>query len=255
MTLRRLLQGRSPTYGGWCSIASPLTAELMGRTGVDWVCVDSQHGSIDQQTTVAMLQALDAARVPGVVRVPWNEPAGIMKALDAGAQGVIVPMVNTPEEAEIAVRSCRYPPAGFRSWGLSRRALDGREYTAASANAETVCAIQIETLNGLSRAADILSVPGVDVVYVGPADLAVSAGIPPTFTVTDPRHEELILDLLGHCLARDVVPGIHSPDPGTAGRWRDAGFRFITVTSDVGCIRRQAHETVAALRDAVTAGA
>jgi 4-hydroxy-2-oxoheptanedioate aldolase len=112
---------------------------------------------------------------PGVVRVPWNGPAAIVKALDVGAQGVIVPMVNSPEDAIRAAEACRYPPIGIRSWGLNRRAFAGR-YTTESANTETVCAIHIETVGGLETAGDILAVPGIDIAYIGPADLAVSAG-------------------------------------------------------------------------------
>ncbi|MGH3438877.1 MAG: HpcH/HpaI aldolase family protein [Sciscionella sp.] len=248
MTLRELLDSATVTYGGWCSIPSPLVAELVCGAGFDWVCVDSQHGFVDHETLVTMLQAVDVWGRPSVVRVPWNDPAEIMKALDAGAQGVIVPMVNSPEEAVRAVEACRYPPAGIRSWGLNRRAFAGG-YTAESGNIDTVCAIQIETSNGLRATHDILAVPGIDIAYVGPADLAVSAGITPTFDVTSTEHEKMITDLLHACLDRGIVPGIHAASPKSAMRWREAGFRFITAASDVGYIREGARATLTALRD------
>lgn len=247
MILRQLLAEQVVTYGGWCSIPSPFVAEMMAHSGVDWVCVDCQHGFAGNETLLGMLQAVDALGVPSLVRVPWNDPAAIMKALDAGAGGVIVPMVNTPQEAAMAAQACRYPPDGFRSWGFSRHSLRGR-YTPDSGNRDVVCAIQIETTAGLEIAEDIVSVPGVDAVYVGPADLAVSAGIAPTFDVTDPRHEKMITTLLRVCLDQGRIPGIHAPGPDAAARWRDAGFRFITAASDVSCVRGGAQAVVAALR-------
>lgn len=247
MTLRQLIDAKTVTYGAWCSIPSPLIAELFGYAGFDWVCVDSQHGLVNHETLVTMLQAVDVSGRASVVRVPWNDPAAIMKALDAGAHGVIVPMINSPEEASRAAQACRYPPAGIRSWGLNRHGFGG-PYTTESGNLETVCAIQIETVSGLDAAKEILSVPGIDIVYVGPADLAVSAGIAPTFEVANPHHEKMITDLLHAALDHGVVPGIHAPYPEGALRWRDAGFQFITSATDVTYIRGGAQATLAALR-------
>ncbi|NKQ58034.1 2,4-dihydroxyhept-2-ene-1,7-dioic acid aldolase [Amycolatopsis sp. K13G38] len=246
MSLRELIEKKTVTYGGWCSLPSPLVAEVLGRAGFDWICVDCQHGFVNDETLVGMLQALDAAGRPGLVRVRWNDPAAIMKALDAGAQGVLVPMVNSPEDAARAAQACRYPPAGIRSWGLSRHVL-GRPYDPASANHDTVCAIQIETTGGLRAAKEILAVPGIDVAYVGPADLAVSAGIAPTFDVTDPQHEQMINTVLRACLDQGTVPGIHAPSQAAATRWRDAGFRLITAATDIGYLRAGAHATLHAL--------
>lgn len=246
MTLRELVDGDKVSFGGWCSTPSPLIAELVGHAGFDWVCVDSQHGVVGPETLMAMLQAIDLSGRPSVVRVPWNDPSAIMKSLDAGAQGIIVPMVNSPEEAARAVSACRYPPDGIRSWGLNRRAFDG-SYTTERGNHATVCAIQIETLRGLDAAREILAVPGIDIAYVGPADLAVSAGIAPTFDVESSRHEKLITDLLDACLEMGVVPGIHAPLVKAALRWRDAGFRFITAASDIGYILQGARATLGAL--------
>lgn len=247
MTLRELLVDHAVTYGGWCSIPSSLVAEMVAHSGVDWVCVDCQHGFASNETLVGMLQALDVLGVPSLVRVPWNDPAAIMKALDAGAHGVIVPMVNSPQDAAMAAQSCRYPPEGIRSWGLSRHSLRG-PYSPESANRDVVCAIQIETTAGLEIAKEIVSVPGIDIVYVGPADLAVSAGIAPTFDVADPRHEEMITSLLQVCLDQGRIPGIHAPASDLAARWRETGFRFITAASDVSCLREGTRATMSALR-------
>src|ERR1700694_4032782 len=125
--LRERWQAGEPTLGAWCTIPSPWTAEVAARSGHDWVCVDTQHGLIGYDTMLPMLQAIAAGGVPAFVRVPWNEPGTIMKALDAGAAGVIVPMVNSPEEARAVVGACRYPPGGFRSiaWRRGRGPLAG----------------------------------------------------------------------------------------------------------------------------------
>ena len=123
-TLRELWDGTEATIGGWCSIPSPFSAEMMGRSGFDWVCIDTQHGVIGYDQMMPMLQALSITATPAFVRVPWNQPDHIMKALDAGAQGVIVPMVSTEEDAKAAVAAAKYPPVGMRSWGPIRAALD-----------------------------------------------------------------------------------------------------------------------------------
>ncbi|HEY3194225.1 MAG TPA: aldolase/citrate lyase family protein, partial [Candidatus Dormibacteraeota bacterium] len=124
-SLRERWKAGEPTLGAWCTIPSPWTAEVAARSGHDWVCIDTQHGLIGYDVMLPMLQAISAGSVPSFVRVPWNEPGAIMKALDAGAGGVIVPMVNSVEQAKAAVDACRYPPHGIRSMGPTRaRAVD-----------------------------------------------------------------------------------------------------------------------------------
>lgn len=121
--LRDRLAARPTAFGAICSVPDSFSAEMLGRAGFDWVCVDLQHGMVGSEALLGILQALDLTETPSLVRVPWNEPAAIMHALDTGASGVIVPMVNSAEEAERAVAACRYPPAGIRSWGPTRVAL------------------------------------------------------------------------------------------------------------------------------------
>src|SRR5439155_16169946 len=121
--LREVLTSGRPAVGGWCVIPGAFTAEVVARSGVEWICIDAQHGLVGYGEMLSMLQAVTATGVPALVRVPWNDPGWIMKALDAGAAGVIVPMVNTPEEAEAAAGACRYPPDGYRSWGPTRASL------------------------------------------------------------------------------------------------------------------------------------
>lgn len=235
--------------GGWCSIPSPFGAELMGALGFDWVCIDTQHGLIGYDAMWQMLQALSSSGTPAVVRVSSNSPAEIMKALDAGAQGVIVPMVNSAEDAALAVSACRYAPEGQRSWGPTRAALGQSAYTPDSANADTVCIIQVETRSAVDELPNILSVGGIDVAYVGPADLAISYGLPPTFAVADMQHHAVIEQIFTLCNVRGIAAGIHCSAAADAIHWIDEGFSFVTAGSDRGYLAAAASRDLATIMD------
>jgi 4-hydroxy-2-oxoheptanedioate aldolase len=180
MTLRELFQGGELTVGGWCGIPSAFSAELMGRSGFDWVCIDTQHGLIGYDQTTTMLQAISLTGTPAFVRVPWNQPDHMMKALDAGAQGIVVPMVNNAEDARRAVDYVRYPPVGTRSWGPIRAALEVDGYSPQVGNDRTILAAMIETPDGVRNMDEIMQVEGVDAIYIGPSDLALGHGLTPT---------------------------------------------------------------------------
>ena len=158
--------------------ASTITAETAARQGFDYVCVDTQHGAIDYQAAVGMFQAIELGGGTPITRVPWNEQGIIGKMLDAGAQGVIVPMVNTREQAEAVVRSCRYAPEGSRSFGPTVAGMRHADYVAWAGTAVAVIPM-IETTEALGNLDEIMSVPGVDAIYVGPADLSLSLGLKP----------------------------------------------------------------------------
>lgn len=243
-TLRELWDASEDTLGGWCVIPSAFGAELMGRCGFDWVCIDTQHGLIGYDQMAAMLQALSITATPAFVRVSWNQPDHIMKALDAGAQGVIVPMVGTVEEARRAVAAAKYPPLGTRSWGPIRASLDVPGYGAELANRRTILAAMIETPEGVTNLDEILSVPGVDAVYIGPSDLALGHGIAPTLNVSDPEHEALIVSILDGCKRHQVVAGIHCDSYPTIRRWREIGFQMFTIASDAALMRQSAAAAV-----------
>lgn len=247
MTLRELWDKGEPTLGGWCVIPSPFTAELMGRAGYDWVCIDTQHGLIGYDEMVPMLQAVAATGTPAFVRVRWNEPAEIMKALDAGAQGVIVPLVSSPADAREAVGACRYPPQGYRSWGPTRAALQVSGYSPESANRSVVCVVMIETPEGVAALDEILTVPGVDGVYVGPNDLAITHGMKPDATASAPEHRRLIETILAACDRHHLTAGIHCAGPETAIRWRESGFRMLNVDNDAVFIRTRAAQVLEAV--------
>jgi 4-hydroxy-2-oxoheptanedioate aldolase len=252
-SLREKWAAGDETLGLWLSIPSFVVAEVTARQPVDYVCVDTQHGVIDYQTSVSMIQAIELSGGTPVVRVPWNEPGIIGKSLDAGAHGVIVPMVNTREQAESVVRSARYAPDGSRSWGpviAGLRHSDNRGWAA-----DNVAVIpMIETTEALANLDDILSVPGIDAVYVGPADLSISLGLGPYSNDGDPVFDDALAAIVAGCHRHGVVPGIHSTGPLTPRR-REQGFRMITVTSDALATRVGYEAELAAAHETAVAGA
>lgn len=217
--------------GAWLTIPSGFSAEIMAHAGFDWLCVDMQHGVIDYQQMVAMLQAVSTTDVTPLVRVPWNEPGIIGKTLDAGARGVIVPMVNSRAEAERAVWACRYAPAGGRSYGpLRANYYAGFDYYE-HANDDVLCIVMIETRDAVAHVDEILSVGGIDAVYVGPADLSITLGLAPA-----PDHDAAIFTdalarILEACRVHAVVPGI-AGNQKTAPKRVEQGFRLVEVASD-----------------------
>jgi 4-hydroxy-2-oxoheptanedioate aldolase len=234
-SLREQWAAGSNTLGVWLSVASPIVAEVASRHGFDYVCIDTQHGAIDYGASVGMIQAIELGGATPIVRVPWNEPGIIGKTLDAGAHGVIVPMVNTREQAEAVVRSARYVPDGGRSWGpvmAGMRHDDNRSWAA-----EHIAVIpMIETAEAISNLDDILGVPGLDAVYVGPADLSLSLGLSPKNNDGEAVFDDALATILDACRRHGVVPGIHSTGALTPRRL-EQGFRMVTVTSDAIAMR------------------
>jgi len=218
----------------------------MASAGFDWVCVDVQHGLIGYQEMLAMLQAIAVVGVPSIVRVPWNDPGWIMKALDAGAAGVIVPMVNSPAEAAAAVGACRYPPDGYRSWGPTRASLGAPDYSPQLANRSVICAVMVETVAALDQLAEIVSVPGVDAVFIGPSDFALSMGFGPR--TDEPEHRRLLEGVPAVCRDHGVVAGIACGSAELLARWRQAGYTMLAAPSDMVVLRRAAAEMVETLR-------
>ena len=188
--------------------------------------IDTQHGLIGYDVMLPMLQAVSTAGVPSFVRVPWNEPGTIMKALDAGAGGVIVPMVNSAEDAKAVVGACRYPPDGFRSMGPTRARLVDIEWR------QPICVVMVETVQAVSVVDDILSVPGIDAVFVGPNDLAVSAGLESSYEGRDPRHRQMIEKIAASAREHKVTAGIMCGSPEVAKQWHDAGYQMLALEAD-----------------------
>lgn len=241
MRLRTLLTAKQATVGGWCGIPSAFSAELMGRSGFDWVCVDTQHGLVGFDMMASMLQGIAISGTPTFVRVPWNQPDHIMKTLDAGAQGLVIPMVNNAEEADAAVRAAKYPPRGDRSFGPTRAALDLPGYSPELANSDTVVAVMIETRDGVANLEEILAVDGVDIAYVGPNDLALGHGMPPGAPdPPEPERVQLIQWIADTCHRHGVIPGIHCASPENALERQAIGYRLFAIASDTAFLRQTA---------------
>jgi 4-hydroxy-2-oxoheptanedioate aldolase len=247
--LKELWGQDKPALGGWLSIGNTFSAEVMAKQGLDWLCIDMQHGVISYEAAVAMLQTISATDVTPIVRVPWNDPSLIMKALDAGAYGVIVPLVNDRAQAEAAVAACRYPPKGIRSFGPTRAVYyAGFDYFA-HANEEVLCIPQIETVEAMENLDDILSVEGLDAVYIGPMDLTISMGITPEMDGEQERYVEARRQVVEGCRKHGVIAGVNST-ARTAARRIEEGFRFVLVTGDARAMARAAQEEIRMVRGA-----
>lgn len=246
--VKRLWREDKPALGGWLSIGNTFSAEVMAAQNLDWLCLDMQHGVIGYDTAVPMLQTISATGVTPIVRVPWCEPAMIMKMLDAGAYGIIVPLVNDRAQAEAAAAACRYPPRGIRSHGPTRAAYyAGFDYLT-HANDEVLCIPQIETVEAMENLDDILSVPGIDAAYIGPMDLTISMGITPEQDGEAEEYVQARKRIVESCHKHGVVPGVHS-NPGVAARRIEEGFRLIRITGDHSAMERAVREDIRAVRE------
>lgn len=251
--LKNAWQAGEPSLGLWISTGNASTAEILGDVDFDYINIDFQHGLIDYPDAVSVMQALVQTDAVVTCRVPWNEPGIIGKVLDAGAMGVIIPMVNTVAEAEAAVRACRYAPQGARSFGPIRAArLFGADY-ASRANDEVVCVPMIETAEAIANLDAILDVSGIDAVYVGPADLSISLGLPPGTDNDDPSFDEALTKVIEGCKARGIAAGIHS-DPRVAPKRLEQGFQMVTVTSDTQAAASGARDALKTVRGAASGG-
>jgi 4-hydroxy-2-oxoheptanedioate aldolase len=240
-------EGRT-AFGLWAAIPSAFSAELVAGAGVDYVCVDQQHGVVDYASMVPMLQAIGAAGAAPITRVLSNDPFRIMKALDAGAWGVIVPLVNDAEEAAHAVSACRYPPDGIRSYGPIRASSLIGSKDPEDLAGEVLCLVMVETREGLENVEEIAATPGVDGIYIGPADLALSLGLPPTTEVTEEKHVEAVRRIREACQKHGIVTGIHCSSGEWGQRQAGAGFDMVTVATDAALLEGAALREVARAR-------
>src|SRR5437016_9998957 len=220
----------------------------MAHQGFDSLTVDMQHGVVDYQVAVTMLQAISTTPVIPLARIPWNDPARVMKILDAGAYGVICPMVNTRAEAEALVQAARYPPRGFRSWGPVRASIYAGADYGDHANDEVIVMPMIETAEAVKNIADILRVPGVDAVYVGPSDLSLTMGCKPRLDQTDPPVVEAQQKLVEACKRHGVAAGIHNGTAAYALKMIAAGYQFVTLACTARSLAVKGAEEVAAVR-------
>jgi 4-hydroxy-2-oxoheptanedioate aldolase len=249
-TLLDVVQAKNTAFGAWSVLPSPLATELLARAGYDWMCVDMQHGLVGSVESLApLLQVINAQDVPAFVRIPWKTSFAVaMHALDYGAQGVIVPMVDTAEEAAAIASALRYPPEGERSWAPVRASMLVEGYTSEAANRLVFCFVMIETRAGLTNIDAILSVPGVNGAYIGPSDLCVSHGGPPVPTSKNPLVCELAERVLEACRRHGRIAAFHADGPEEALYWADRGFQVVNVSVDAGLIASGSAAHVARIR-------
>ncbi len=246
--LREIWAAGGAVVNGWLAIPNSFSAETMAHQGWDSLTIDLQHGVVDYQAMVPMLQAISTTDTVPVVRVPWLEPGILMKTLDAGAYGVICPMVNTREDAQKLVAYTHYAPRGTRSFGPVRALLYGGADYPQHANDTIVTFAMIETAQALDNLDDILSVPGLDAIYIGPSDLSLALGCTPTFDNLDPKAAQAVEHILARAKAHGLVAGIHNGSTEAALKRIAMGFQFVTVSSDARLMAAGAQQVVATMR-------
>ncbi|WP_425230814.1 HpcH/HpaI aldolase family protein [Sphingomonas sp.] len=241
------------TLGAWCMIPSSLTAEILAKGGFDWVLVDMQHGCMDYQTAVEMIRAIDLAAITPIVRVPWNEPGIVGRMLDAGAMGIVAPMIQGLDEARRLVEACRYPPSGRRSLGPVRvGARDGMGYVA-GANDRVSVIPMIETVDALEAVDDIAAVPGVDALFVGPFDLSFSLGLSPGDNDGKPEFDAALAKVNAAARANGLATAVLSTAKLAPLRARQ-GFQMISVLTDSQALGAAAGASLSSARSAIAEG-
>jgi 4-hydroxy-2-oxoheptanedioate aldolase len=246
----RIAAGKA-AVNGWLAIPSGFSAEVMAQCGWDSVTVDLQHGVQDYLSMVQCFQAMQGHPITPLVRVPWNEPGIIGKCLDGGAMGIICPMVNNAVEAKALADACLYPPMGKRSNGPIRAAMYGEASSyQATANDEILVIPMIETQAGIDNIDEILSVPGISGIYIGPSDMGLALGMIPILDREEPVIMEIYDRLLDSCKRHGKFAGLHNGTAAYAAKMIQKGFRFTTIANDSGLMARAAREAVQATRKA-----
>ncbi|WP_111768670.1 HpcH/HpaI aldolase family protein [Nakamurella deserti] len=239
--------------GAWSGLAGGGTAEILARSGPDWLVLDAQHGAYEGAAVAATLHDLAGIPVPVWVRLPDDSAAGIGRVLDAGAAGVIVPMVDTPQQAARIAAACRYPPAGVRSWGPTT-ALYGRSTPAAdAANSRVLCAVMVETRSAVADVTAIAATPGVDMVFVGPFDLALSLGVGLDDLLADDADDSPLPSVVRACRAAGIRAGAFAGAVDRGGRLAGLGFTDVAVLTDAGLLASSAEAELARWRGGPTA--
>jgi len=247
--LKEIWASGKGAINGWLAIPSGFSAEVMAQCGFASVTVDMQHGVQDYLSMVQCFQAMQAHPIVPMVRVPWNEPGIVGKALDGGAMGVICPMINSKAEAEAFISYCKYPPRGARSNGPIRAAMYG-EATGyqVTANDETLAIPMIETKQAVENIDAILDVPGIAAIYIGPSDLGFSYGLKPVLDREEPEILAIYDKLIEATSKRGIYAGIHCGSASYAARAMGMGFRLTTIANDSGLMAMAAKAAVAQVR-------
>ena len=248
--VRAKLKKGEASVGSWLNLSSTTAAQLMSRVGFDWLTVEMEHSPISFETAAQNFAIIAGSGVAPLLRVPWNSTENIKRALDTGAWGIVVPMVNSREEAEAVVSAARYAPLGTRTIGGIMHAANFDTSTGdynKNANEEILVVLMAEHVDAIKDADDILSVPGIDVVFIGPNDLHNSMGLPPAFESDHPEFLEAVSHILKTAKKHGVAAGIHVADAETAKRRIAEGFQFVAVASDAGLMLGKAGEVANSL--------
>jgi 4-hydroxy-2-oxoheptanedioate aldolase len=249
--LRQLWEQDRAAFGMWSSARDATVAELVAASAFDYVCVDLQHGQAGYAELPGMLQAMRAAGRAPLARVVWNDPPAIMRALDVGACGVVVPMVNSAAEAAAAAAACRFPPNGSRSWGPMWAAIraDGAPHPE-DQDAAVLCFVMVETQAAVDALEEIVRAPGVDGVYIGPNDLALGCGLGRATYRDSPAVDELLQRVVDTCREAGIVAGLHCSDVDMAAHWAGRGARLLNAGQDIGLLAGALERQWAALGSA-----
>jgi len=240
----KIFKENKSCLNGWLSIPNAFTAEGMSKMGWDSITIDMQHGQNDYNTSITMLQAMSNSEVVPFVRVPWNEPGIIMKMLDLGVLGIIAPMINSKKECQDFVSYCNYPPKGQRSFGPMRAQLIyGKDYYE-NANDNIISLAMIETKEAVDNIDDILSVPNLTGVYIGPGDMSSSFGLKPQFDVKDDPVYSKIKMIAKKAKERGKIAGIHNGTTDYAKEMISIGYQFVTISSDFRSMSTHAQSIV-----------
>ena len=248
--LKKILSEGKAVINGWLQIPNSFSAEVMAHQNWDSLTIDMQHGVVDYPNALQMLQAISTTDSVPMARVNWNEPGQIMKILDAGSYGIICPMINNKNEAEKFVKTCLYPPKGFRSFGPIRALLYAGDDYGKNANNEILKFAMIETKEALDNLDSIMSTSGLDGVYIGPADLSLAIGEDPGFDKKeDSKVYDNIMKILEHAKKNNIIAGIHNATPEYAEKMIKKGFQLVTIGSDQKFIASGASQTINKLKN------
>lgn len=245
--VKQKLAGGHVSFGSWLRLGSPAVAEVMARMGFDWLIIEGEHAAADMATVQAILQAMNGTDTVPILRVPWNDPVTVKVALDVGVKGIMFPMVNSRQEAEDAVRACRYPPEGVRGLGPGRATLYGlhRAEYLREANEDLLIYIIIEHDQAVRNVDEIVSVPGIDGAFFGYSDYAASIGL--TGQTDHPRVHEARRAVLAATRRAGIAAAYAAGSVEQARQLVEEGFRLVTVSSDAGFIGDGARAALTAL--------
>ncbi len=249
--IKDIIQSGKASIGSWMSMAHPSIAEILAMAGYDWVVIETEHTAIDVSEVLRLVIAIEQRGSIPLVRLAWNDPIQAKAVLDSGAAGVLVPSINTKEEAELAVKMTKYPPLGFRGVGLARAQGYGANFDdyIKNANSDGLLIVQIEHKDAVKNIEEILSVKGIDGTFIGPYDLSMSLGVPGQ--LSHPSVLEAQNIVMEATLARGLIAGIHLVHPNTAAKECEQaiakGYRFVALGTDILFVGDSAR---ALLRDA-----